>query len=176
MPYGGLPAWNRLIGSAPNATSPAPTIPQLLTSFGDFQNIYGGFGNLALSTSAAMNTQLHAGARRAGLLHQRRLAALRGNSACLPTRPPPSRLRPTTIRASPLPARHRPPTWLSRQDFPAFLNAAGNGNAHHRNQGAELRQSSSGSLLGTPGSGGAAPTLYSNGTGSSSSQAMPPRP
>jgi uncharacterized protein len=37
--------------TGPPATSADPKVarPQLLTSFGDFQNIYGGFGNLALA-------------------------------------------------------------------------------------------------------------------------------
>lgn len=47
MPYGGLPPNNE-----PLASSPAPTVPQLLTSFGDFQNIYGGFGNLQMTLSS----------------------------------------------------------------------------------------------------------------------------
>ncbi len=36
--------------TGPPATSPDPKLakPQLLTSFGDFQNIYGGYDNLAL--------------------------------------------------------------------------------------------------------------------------------
>jgi len=44
MPYGGLPPTG-----APVAGSPSGGIPELLTSFGDFQNIYGGFDDLALS-------------------------------------------------------------------------------------------------------------------------------
>jgi phage tail sheath protein FI len=48
IPYGGLPA----SGSAV-AGSPSGGIPQLLTSFGDFQNIYGGYGNLSLSTAGS---------------------------------------------------------------------------------------------------------------------------
>jgi phage tail sheath protein FI len=46
MPYGGLPASNE-----PIAGSPSGGIPQLLTSFGDFQNIYGGYGNLSMALS-----------------------------------------------------------------------------------------------------------------------------
>jgi len=49
MPYGGLP----VSGSA-TAGAPAAGVPQLLTSFGDFQNIYGGYSNLALTTSAPL--------------------------------------------------------------------------------------------------------------------------
>jgi uncharacterized protein len=43
--------------TGPPATSADPKLarPQLLTSFGDFQNIYGGYGNLALPDSS-MNT------------------------------------------------------------------------------------------------------------------------
>jgi uncharacterized protein len=47
MPYGGLPP-----NDEPLATAPAPTIPQLLTSFGDYQNIYGGFGPLSMTLSS----------------------------------------------------------------------------------------------------------------------------
>src|ERR1700722_9400688 len=50
MPYGGLPA-----GGNPVAGSPSGGIPELLTSFGDFQNIYGGYGNLSLSLAAPQN-------------------------------------------------------------------------------------------------------------------------
>jgi uncharacterized protein len=46
MPYGGLPA-----NDEPIAGSPSGGIPQLLTSFGDFQNIYGGYGNLSLAVA-----------------------------------------------------------------------------------------------------------------------------
>ena len=39
--------------TGPPATTPDPKLarPQLLTSFGDFQNIYGGYDNLTISTS-----------------------------------------------------------------------------------------------------------------------------
>lgn len=46
MPYGGLPANN-----TPVAGSPSGGIPELLTSFGDFQNIYGSYDNLYLPNS-----------------------------------------------------------------------------------------------------------------------------
>lgn len=46
IPYGGLPASN-----SPVAGSPSGGIPELLTSFGDFQNIYGGYDNLAFASS-----------------------------------------------------------------------------------------------------------------------------
>lgn len=48
MPYGGI---------SPNATasSPAGGIPELLTSFGDFQNIYGSYDSLALGGAATVN-------------------------------------------------------------------------------------------------------------------------
>src|SRR5580704_3802940 len=35
--------------AGPTLTGPLNVTPELLTSFGDFQNIYGGYGNLALS-------------------------------------------------------------------------------------------------------------------------------
>ena len=43
--YGGLTA----------AGSPTAGVPQLLTSFGDFQNVYGGFGNLSFSGTPTIN-------------------------------------------------------------------------------------------------------------------------
>jgi len=49
MPYGGLP-----LNDEPVAGSPGGGVPQLLTSFGDFQNIYGGFGNLAMTLNPAV--------------------------------------------------------------------------------------------------------------------------
>ncbi len=49
MPYGGL-----LHSGSAVAGSPSGGVPQLLTSFGDFQNIYGGFANLSLKTSAPL--------------------------------------------------------------------------------------------------------------------------
>jgi hypothetical protein len=46
MPYGGLPANN-----TPVAGSPSGGVPELLTSFGDFQNIYGSYDSLYLPNS-----------------------------------------------------------------------------------------------------------------------------
>jgi hypothetical protein len=37
--------------AGPTLTGPVNQTPELLTSFGDFQNIYGGFDNLAINTS-----------------------------------------------------------------------------------------------------------------------------
>ncbi|MGA8532468.1 MAG: hypothetical protein WB615_00005, partial [Candidatus Tumulicola sp.] len=44
--------------AGPTLTGPVGTVPELLTSFGDFQNIYGGYDQLSLSTDVAdpMNT------------------------------------------------------------------------------------------------------------------------
>src|SRR5579863_6146097 len=35
--------------AGPTLTGPVNQVPELLTSFGDFQNIYGGYGNLAIT-------------------------------------------------------------------------------------------------------------------------------
>jgi phage tail sheath protein FI len=43
MPYGGFPA-----SGAAVAGTPSGGVPELLTSFGDFQNIYGGYDDLSL--------------------------------------------------------------------------------------------------------------------------------
>jgi hypothetical protein len=51
MPFGGLPPNNQPVAGAPSGG-----VPQLLTSFGDFQNIYGGYGNFTLNPSTAANT------------------------------------------------------------------------------------------------------------------------
>ena len=53
MPYGGLPA-----SGSPVAGAPAPSVPQLLTSFGDFQNIYGGYDDLAITLANPPNPAL----------------------------------------------------------------------------------------------------------------------
>jgi Bacteriophage tail sheath protein len=43
MPYGGFPASGAAVSG-----SPSGGVPELLTSFGDFQNIYGGYDDLSL--------------------------------------------------------------------------------------------------------------------------------
>ncbi|MGH9559816.1 MAG: hypothetical protein ACRD3S_00040, partial [Terracidiphilus sp.] len=47
MAYGGLPASGNPIAGAPGGG-----VPELLTSFGDFQNIYGGYADLSLTTTS----------------------------------------------------------------------------------------------------------------------------
>src|SRR5437588_10665515 len=37
----------------PTRTGPSNQTPELLTSFGDFQNIYGGYDNLAISSNSS---------------------------------------------------------------------------------------------------------------------------
>jgi phage tail sheath protein FI len=48
MPYGGLPATGIAVAGAPSGG-----VPQLLTSFGDFQNIYGGYADLNMTLNPA---------------------------------------------------------------------------------------------------------------------------
>src|ERR1035437_9933317 len=50
-------AGGTLTGPPPPTPEPKPTQPQLLISFGDFQNIYGGYDNLTVSnTNPSKNT------------------------------------------------------------------------------------------------------------------------
>jgi len=166
MPYGGVPV-GTVIGSAPNATSPAPTIPQLLTSFGDFQNIYGGFGNLALSTSAAMNINYMALAVQAfftnggSQLYVARVFANKASAVTPADYDPGIASSGTSSTTNVVVAARFPGAFLNTQQVTAMLTAT------KVQSFANLANLPSGSLLGTPGSGGAAPTLYSNGTGTS---------
>lgn len=171
MPYGGLPT-----SGTPVAGSPAAGVPQLLTSFGDFQNIYGGFGNLSLSTSVpAKNVNYMALAVQAfftnggSLLYVSRVYNnnLTAASGTTPAGTDPG-VASATVNAVTVAGRF-PGSYLTGQTVSVALIATKvlNFNA--------LANLPPGSLLGVPGSGGGTPTFYANGTGTtfSSTAATP---
>jgi phage tail sheath protein FI len=64
MPFGGWPAGAVLASGlvqsgGPAVGTPAGGIPQLLTSFGDFQNVYGGYEPLSFTASATLPNQVN---------------------------------------------------------------------------------------------------------------------
>jgi len=163
MPYGGLPA----SGSAP-AASPSGGVPQLLTSFGDFQNIYGGFANLALTTSAAnpaKNINYMAMAVQAfftnggSQLYVSRVYANNPGSGA-GTIEPGVAASGTSSNSNVIAAGRFPGAFLNGQTVTVTLNAA---RALNFNNLANLP---SGSLLGEPASGGGSPTFFTNGASS----------
>lgn len=166
MPYGGLPS----SGSAP-ATSPGGGIPQLLTSFGDFQNIYGGYANLSLTVSSqntnpasmvdvnymAMAVQAFFTNGGAELYVSRVYANNPGASAG--TIDPGVALSGTSVTTNVVVGGRFPGAFLNNQTVAVALVASRLMNFNN------LANLPSGSLLGEPGTGDTAPTLYSNGTG-----------
>lgn len=166
MPYGGLPA----SGSAV-AGSPAPTIPQLLTSFGDFQNIYGGFANLGLTVSSqnvnpasmvdvnymAMAVQAFFTNGGSELYVSRVFANNAGATAG--TIDPGIATSGTASASDVVVAGRFPGAFLNTQTVTVALTATRVLNFNN------LANLPSGSLLGEPGTGDGAPTLFANGTG-----------
>jgi phage tail sheath protein FI len=166
MPYGGLPA----SGSAV-ATSPAPTVPQLLSSFGDFQNIYGGFADLSLTIStenvnpaAMVDVNYMAMAVQAfflnggSALYVSRVFA--NNAGATAGTIDPGIATSGTASATDVVVQGRfPGAFLNGDPVTVALTATRMLNFNN------LANLPSGSLLGQPGTGDGAPTLYSNGTG-----------
>ena len=166
MPYGGLPA----SGSAV-AGSPAPTVPQLLSSFGDFQNIYGGYANLSLTVSSEnVNPASMVDVNYMAMAVQ--AFFLNGGSALYVSRVfsnnpgatagtiDPGIATSGTASASDVVVQGRfPGAFLNTQTVSVALTATRVLNFNN------LANLPSGSLLGEPGTGDGAPTLYSNGTG-----------
>ncbi len=168
MPYGGLPA----SGSA-LATSPAGGVPQLLTSFGDFQNIYGGYANLSLTVSSQnvnpasmVNINYMAMAVQAfftnggSTLYVSRVFS--NNPAAHPSAlvviDPGIATSGTATASSVVVAGRFPGAFLNAQQVTVTLTASRVLNFNN------LANLPSGSLLGQPGAGDAAPTLFTNGT------------
>lgn len=168
MPYGGLPTTG-----TPVAGSPSGGIPQLLTSFGDYQNIYGGYANLSLKSSPAnpaKNVNYMAMAVKAffdnggSLLYVSRVyanvvtpaAGGGGGGAAGPTTDPgiATATLGTGTNTVTVAARF-PGAFLNGQTVTVTLNATGTQN---------ISNLPLGSLLGTPGTGGASPTFYANGS------------
>ena len=164
MPFGGLPA----SGSAA-ANSPAGGVPQLLTSFGDFQNIYGGFADLSLTTSAAdpaKNINYMANAVQAfftnggSMLYVSRVYA-NNPGAAAGTIDPGVAVSGTASATNVVAAGRFPGAFLNGQSVSVSLTASRLLNFNN------LANLPAGSLLGEPASGGGSPTFYANGTGAS---------
>lgn len=166
VPYGGLPA----SGSA-TAGSPAPTVPQLLSSFGDFQNIYGGYADLSLTVSSqnvnpasmvdvnymAMAVQAFFLNGGSALYVSRVFANNPGSTAGTID---PGIATSGTASATDVVVQGRfPGAFLNTQTVSVALTATRVLNFNN------LANLPSGSLLGQPGTGDAAPTLFSNGAG-----------
>jgi uncharacterized protein len=160
MPYGGLPA----SGSAV-VGSPSGGVPQLLTSFGDFQHIYGGYGNLALGTTAANDINYMAMAVQAffinggSLLYVSRVFANKAG-ATTGTIDPGIATSGTALASNVSVTGRFPGALLNAQTVSVALVATKVLNFNN------LANLPDGSLLGTPGSGGGSPTLYTNSNGS----------
>ena len=159
MPFGGLPA-----NDEPAATAPAGGVPQLLTSFGDFQNIYGGYANLTLNPSNAGNSVNYmARAVQAfftnggSQLYVSRVYSNNpgtGGAAIDPGVATSAATAATTVVV----AGRFPGAFLNGQTVTVALTASKVQNFNN------LANLSSGSLLGVAGAGGGAPTLYANGS------------
>ncbi len=162
MPYGGLPA-----SGNPLATAPAGGVPQLLTSFGDFQNIYGGYANLSLTTTspnAAKDINYMAMAVQAffsnggSMLYVSRVYA--NNPGTTSGTIDPGIASSGTPSTSNVVVNGRfPGAFLNGQVVSVALTAT---RIMNFNNVANLP---TGSLLGEPASGGGSATFYANGSG-----------
>jgi uncharacterized protein len=160
MPYGGLPAsGSSVLGS------PSGGVPQLLTSFGDFQHIYGGYDNLALGTTAANDINYMAMAVQAffvnggSLLYVSRVFANKAG-ATAGTIDPGMATSGTASASNVTVAGRFPGAFLNGQTVSVALVATKVLNFNN------LANLPDGSLLGTPGSGSGSPTFYTNANGS----------
>jgi hypothetical protein len=171
MPYGGLPATG-----SPLAGAPSGGIPPLLTSFGDFQNIYGGYGNLSMSLPAAnpakavnyMALAVKAFFDNGGsMLYVSRVYA--NNPGAGGTGISPGIATSGTSSASNVVVAARfPGAMLNGQTVTIALVASKTRNVANLAPGA---------LLGIPGSGGGSAVFYTNGSGTTfMSNAATPAP
>ncbi len=163
MPYGGLPA-----SGSPTAGSPSGGVPQLLTSFGDYQNIYGGYAGLSLSTTSAdpaKNINYMAMAVQAfftnggSMLYVSRVYANKPGTGA-GTIDPGVATSGTSSATDVVVAGRFPGAFLNGQLVTISLIAARTLNFNN------LANLPAGSLLGEPGTGGGTATFYANGTGS----------
>ena len=155
MPYGGFPA----SGEVP-ADATLAGVPELLTSFGDFQNIYGGYGDLDLSNTVdAKNRNYMAMAVKAffdnggSMLYVSRVFANKQGTGGATTDPGVANSGASGASDVAIAGRF-PGAFLNGQTVIISLNATKTQNV------ASLPP---GSLLGRPKANGTAPTLYMNG-------------
>ena len=162
MPFGGLPASGGAI-----AGSPAGGVPQLLTSFGDFQNIYGGYDNLSLTTSAAnsaKNINYMAMAVQAfftnggSMLYVSRVFANNPGSTS-GTIDPGIAVSGASAAGKVVVAGRFPGAFLNGQQVTVSLTASRTLNFNN------LASLPPGSFLGEPASGGGTATFFANGSG-----------
>jgi phage tail sheath protein FI len=171
MPYGGLPT-----NDEPIAGSPSGGIPQLLTSFGDFQNTYGGYGNLSMALSPPnpnKNVNYMAMAVKAffdnggSMLYVSRVYANSPGTGA-GTIDPGIATSGTAAANNVVVAARFPGAFLNGQVVTVTLSAFKTQN---------VSSLPLGSLLGVPGTGLGSPTLYANGsTGVFMSNASAPVP
>ena len=159
MPYGGLPATGN-----PLAGSPSGGVPQLLTSFGDFQHIYGGYADLSMATSPvnqAKNINYMAMAVKAffdnggSMLYVSRVYATGPAAAGAPAGSIDPGIASSPSGTVTVAARF-PGAFLNQQVVTVTLTAT---------KAMNVASLPPGSLLGVPGSGGGSPTFYANGAG-----------
>jgi Bacteriophage tail sheath protein len=164
MPYGGLPA-----SGSPVAGAAAPTVPQLLTSFGDFQNIYGGYDSLNMTLANPQNPArdinymamavqeffLNGGSE----LYVSRVYANNPGSTT-GTIDPGISTSGTASATNVVVAGRFPGAFLNGQQVTVTLTAS-----RVMNFNLTLQNPNPGMLLGTPGTAGGTATFYSNGTG-----------
>jgi phage tail sheath protein FI len=157
MPYGGLPASGGAV-----AGSPSGGVPQLLTSFGDFQNIYGGYDNLALGSTAANTVNYMAMAVQSfflnggSMLYVSRVFA-NNPGATTGTIDPGIATSGASSTSNVTVAGRFPGAFLNGQTVSVALVATKVLNFNN------LANLPDGSLLAAPGTGGGAATFYTNG-------------
>jgi hypothetical protein len=165
MPYGGLPA-----SGLPIAGSPSGGVPQLLTSFGDFQNIYGGYGNLSLATTQAnpnKNANYMAMAVKAffdnggQMLYVSRVYANNPGTTA-GTIDPGVAVSGIPSASNVVVAARFPGAYLNKQVVTATLTATKLTLTSNNQQ--ILTNLPLGTLLGVPGTGTGSPTFYANGS------------
>jgi phage tail sheath protein FI len=143
-PVGNLP-----FGGSTVPGTPVGGVPQLLTSFGDFQNIYGGFQGLSFTAGATTINYLAMAVKAffdngGAVLYVTRVYAAGAASGY-----------PTSSAGNVVVAARFPGAMLNGQTVTVALTATKTQN---------VANLPAGSLLGVPGVGGAQPVLYTNGT------------
>ena len=146
-PVGGL-----AYGGSTAAGAATAGVPQLLTSFGDFQNIYGGYQNLTLGAGSPTTNYM---AMAVKAFFDNGGATLYVSRVYAPGTTAGFASSPTGTTVAVTVAGRFPGAFLNGQVATVSLVASKTQN---------VSSLPSGSLLGVPGTGGGAPTLYINGT------------